>query len=107
MATPQHDLFSEDQTTKGMARHDDTATSKAAAAAVAVHLNNLQIAVLESFRTHGHMSARQVERRFPEYGFSTVRKRVSELNQMGLILPTGTETVSGKSPCTVYVAAPR
>lgn len=107
MATPQHDMFSEEQTTRGMIRREDPQTSQAAAVAVAVHLNSLQAAVLESFRTHGHMSARQVERRFPEYGFSTVRKRVSELNQMGLLLPTGAETVSGKSPCTVYIAAPR
>ena len=107
MATPQREMFSEDQTTTGMARREDAATSKAAAAAVAVHLNKLQFAVLEAFRTHGHMSARQVERRFPEYGFSTIRKRVSELNQMGLLLPTGAETVSGKTPCTVYIAAPK
>lgn len=96
MASHQGDMF----------RPTDPETSKTAAVAVAVHLNKLQAEVLEAYRFYGKMSARQMERKFPEYGFSTVRKRVSELYKLGLLVTDGTETASGKSPCTVYRLSP-
>ena len=92
----------DEPTTKGMVRRTDPATSLQAAVSVALKLNALQMEVLAAYREHGPMSARQAEVRFPDYGFSTIRKRVSELHKLGFLRDVGTETESGKTSATVY-----
>ena len=88
-----------------LARQADPATSHEAAALIATDLSALQTEVHAAFVRHGPASARQAED-WPElaYGFSTVRKRVSELAQMGLLIAEGTETESGRAKATVYRA---
>ena len=88
------------------ARKHDPDTSKAAAGAITGSLGKIQRLVLHTFRLHGPMSARQAERReeFYDYGFSTIRKRISELAQAGLLVADGTET-KGRCPATVYRVA--
>jgi len=88
-----------------LSRATDPATSHEAAAFIAANLNALQAEVHAAFVRHGPASARQAED-WPElaYGFSTVRKRVSELAQMGLLIAEGTETESGRAKATVYRA---
>jgi len=85
-------------------RRDDPPTSRGAAGAIEPQLGEIQRAVLAAFREHGAMSARQVEQLpiFQVYGFSTVRKRVSELAAAAYLRAVGTERESGASPCTVY-----
>ena len=107
----QEEMFGEElpwwkRGTKGMVRKHDPETSELAAEAVAPRISALQAEVLERIKyLRQPTSARQLEASFPEYGFSTIRKRVSELHKMGLLIADGTETESGKSPCTVYRAA--
>lgn len=74
-----------------LARTSDPDTSHEAAAAVAPHLTFIQQAVLKAYREHGPMTARTCER-LPElsmYGFSTVRKRISELLHAGRLETCG------------------
>jgi hypothetical protein len=89
-----------------MFRRSDPLTSRSAAAVVLPSLNRLQVAVLEAYRAHGPMSARQAERleEFSDYGFSTVRKRISELHQAGLLVEAGLDH-SGRAPCRIYELA--
>lgn len=89
-------------------RTADPATSRAAGEGVAEHLGAIQRAVLAAYAAHGALSARQAEQ-LPElaaYGFSTVRKRVSELAAKGYLRATGTERASGRTPATVYACVP-
>jgi hypothetical protein len=89
-----------------MFRAGDPGTSKAAAASVeAADLGKIQRLVMAMFRTHGPMSARTAEQ-LPEaepYGFSTIRKRISELAAAAYLVARGTE---GHPPATVYVVNP-
>ncbi len=89
------------------ARESDPPTSHAAADAIEPSLGALQRAVVEFYRLHGPQSARQAERRscFAQYSPSTIRKRISELHQAGLLVVVGTETESGRVPATVYAVA--
>ena len=87
-----------------LVRHTDPPTSHEAAGTIAAKLNTLQQAVHAAFLHHGPASARQAEA-WPElrtYGFSTVRKRVSELARVGYLVEVGTETDSGHTRATVY-----
>ena len=76
-----------------LARATDPATSHQAAEAIAGDLSKLQALVLEAFHRYGEMTARRAERlpEFEAYGFSTIRKRVSELHRAGRLLAVGTE----------------
>lgn len=89
-------------------RRDDPPTSQAAATTVRPQLGEIQLAVLAAYRQHGPMSARQAEGlpEFAAYGFSTVRKRVSELGAAGFLRPCGVERESGASPCVIYEVVP-
>jgi len=92
--------------TRRLVRRRDPQPSKEAAAEIAPALSALQQIVHAAFLRHGPSSARQAER-WPElkgYGFSTVRKRVSELARAGLLLIEGTEALSGRTKATVYRA---
>lgn len=86
-----------------LARARDPATSKAAAAVVEVLLTELQAKVLEAFRRRGPLTARTAERlpEFADYGFSTVRKRISELAALGCLEPAGVDR-SRRAPATIY-----
>ncbi|MCP4661019.1 MAG: hypothetical protein GY856_36925 [bacterium] len=89
-----------------MSRKDDPGTSKQAAAIVLDSLGSIQRLVLEVYREHGAMTARTAERlpEFESYGFSTIRKRISELAQAGYLREAGIDR-TGKAPCTIYEAA--
>jgi len=88
---------------RGMVRRSDPHTSLEAAATVTPHLSAIQGKVLDAFERHGAMSARQVEQlpEFAAYGFSTIRKRVSELAAAGLLVHDGVDR-TGRAPCTRY-----
>lgn len=85
-------------------RTGDPGTSAAAADQIRAQLNQLQVRVLQAFRRHGRMSARQAERleEFRRYGFSTIRKRISELAAAGLLVEDGVEEEHGPSPSIAY-----
>jgi predicted ArsR family transcriptional regulator len=87
-----------------LARRTDPETSHEAARVVREKLTVLQQAILEAFRDVGPMSARQAERLgvFGLWGFSTVRKRISELAAAGLLEEYGSEKESGRTGATVY-----
>lgn len=86
-----------------MTRNDDPDTSRGAADVVRPELGKIQRLVLEVFGRHGAMTARSAERRseFYDYGFSTIRKRISELAQAGLLVEVGVDTTR-RAPCTIY-----
>jgi hypothetical protein len=87
-----------------LVRHTDPSTSHEAAGVIAEKLNAIQQAVYAAFLERGPASARQAEA-WPElrtYGFSTVRKRVSELARAGFLVAVGAETESGQVKATVY-----
>lgn len=86
-----------------MTRATDPSTSEGAAAVVRPGLGKIQRAVLHAYYREGPMSARRAERLryFKDYGFSTIRKRISELGGAGMLRACGTDT-SGRAPCTVY-----
>jgi hypothetical protein len=88
-----------------MAHRDDPETAKEAAVGIAGHLPRLQQRVFAAFIEHGPMTAKTAERlpEFAQCGFSTVRKRISELHQRGLLRDTG-RTDNG---CTVYEVTPQ
>lgn len=97
----QGDLFGQpppERVPGPMYRKDDRVTSVAAAHAVEPKVNELHLAVLTAlgpFGTHG-LTAEELEQlpQFRLYGPSTVRKRISELAQMGRISEAGTRTNS-------------
>ena len=86
-----------------LARQSDPATSHEAGEVVRPHLGKIQRLVLDAFTAHGSMTARTAERLpcFSDYGFSTIRKRISELAREGLLVERGVDR-SGKAPATVY-----
>lgn len=87
-----------------MFRSSDPETSREAAAKVAPHVTKLQARVLDAFRKHGPMCAKRAERlaEFSDLGFSTVRKRISELHQAGHLVRSGV-----RDGGTVYAVADR
>lgn len=90
-------------------RRTDPSTSEAAARVLEGSLGDIHRAVLRVFQLEGEpISARQAERAvsLQAYGFSTVRKRVSELAAAGMLVAVGTETESGRTPATTYQLAP-
>lgn len=74
-----------------MARKSDPDTSHEAAGTVCANLGQLQRRVLTAFQQRGPMTAKECEALpcFADLGFSTVRKRASELAAAGLLEPTG------------------
>ena len=88
--------------TKAVARRTDPPTSHQAAAAITPHLGRIQQLVYDVYTDHGAMSARYAEKlpEFDDYGFSTIRKRISELAQMGLLQQVGFEP--GRTPAIIY-----
>lgn len=76
-----------------LARNTDPTTSRDAAASVEGQLNTIQRDVLDAFKKHGSMTDAQLNKLFDDnghnYAESTVRKRRSELTQLGLIKGTG------------------
>ena len=93
---------------RAAARRADPGTSAAAAARVSDKLTRVQGEVLVAFLEDGPMSARQCERAERwngRAGFSTIRKRVSELASAGLLEWFGEERGTEKrpeTPATVY-----
>ena len=86
-------------TTETMHRRSDPETSVRAADGLKPHLSRLQQQVLDAVRQrHGGrgMTDGEVERlpEFKRYGYSTIRKRMSELRRLGLLRWTG-ETRDG------------
>ncbi len=88
-----------------MARRNDPTTSKEAAGVVEPELGKIQRLVLQVFRARGPMTARTAERleEFEAYGFSTIRKRISELAAEGYLVSTGIDR-TGRAPATIYEA---
>lgn len=84
-------------------RKGDPETSGAAAQVAKENLGRIQAAVLEAFQVYGPMTARKAERLpcFETYGFSTIRKRISELAQGGRLREIGIDR-SGRAPATIY-----
>ena len=110
MMEDQRDLFPTplpDYVTRPMVRRTDPATSKAAANVVRPKLGKIQAEVLLALEKYGRMTARTAERLpcFDTYGFSTIRKRISELAAGGHLREAGTDT-AGRAPCTIYEATP-
>lgn len=86
-----------------LVRSSDPTTSHAAAAVIEKVLSELQLVVLLAYADHGKMSARTIERidYLDEYGFSTIRKRVSELSKSGHLVKVGEDT-SRRTPIAVW-----
>ena len=86
-----------------MSRTTDPGTSEESAAVVLPHLGKIQTLVLEVFEARGQMTARTAERlpEFEAYGFSTIRKRISELAAEGYLEAVGVDR-TGKAPATIY-----
>jgi hypothetical protein len=83
-----------------MARRSDPDTSKQAARTIVRRAPGLLQRVYAAFVTRGPMTAKDAEQlpEFAAFGFSTVRKRVSELHRKGYLRNTGRI----ESGCTVY-----
>ena len=89
-----------------MSRDADPDTSRDAASVIRVDLGRIQALVLNAYLEHGPMTARTCERLavFEEYGFSTIRKRISELASSGFLRECGVDR-SRRSPATIYEAS--
>lgn len=87
-----------------MFRQSDPETSRDAAARVLPHLSELQARVRLAFQTHGALTAKEAEQlpEFADLGFSTVRKRISELVKLEVLASAGVRDGS-----TVYQLAGR
>src|SRR5690242_8396268 len=93
-----------------MFRQSDPETSRSAAEAIAPHVTELQHRVLDVIRRRGPSTAKELEQLpdFEGWGFSTVRKRVSELatpkseGGLGLLVEVGVRERS-----TIYELAER
>ena len=85
-------------------RRLDPPTSAMAGDAIREHLSEIQTTIVHFYADGKERSARQLERdpTFARWGFSTVRKRVSELAAAGWLEPCGVETTCGTTPSTVY-----
>lgn len=97
-----------DHVLRPMARNTDPDTSHETAAVVRPELGKIQALVMKAYRAHGPMTARTCEclPEFDEYGFSTVRKRISELAAEGYLVASGVNR-SRRSPATIYRVAAR
>ena len=86
-----------------MTHVDGPDTEESAADVVRPHLGKIQALVLAAYEAHGPMSAREAERlpEFGDYGFSTIRKRISELASDGLLVALGIDH-TGRAPATIY-----
>ncbi len=95
----QGDLFVD----RPLARDSDPMTSRKAAAVIAGELGKIQRLVLDVYRARGQMTAREAERldEFADYGFSTIRKRISELYHGGYLKRVGVDKTK-RSPATIY-----
>jgi len=80
----------------GMVHHDDPVTSLEAAVVIARHRTELHDKIEAALRALGPMDDEQLEQlpQFAGYGPSTIRKRRSELFQMGVVTPCGVRTNS-------------
>lgn len=89
-----------------MARATDPGTSHGAADTVRPTLGKIQRLVLRTYIARGPMTARAAERldEFSSYGFSTIRKRISELAAERWLREVGVDK-SGRAPATIYAAA--
>jgi hypothetical protein len=88
-----------------LARPGDPDTSKQAALAISDRLTELQQQVYQTFVAAGPMTAKECED-LPEYetwGFSTVRKRCSELLARGWLVRTGVK----RGGCDEYTVKDR
>ena len=85
------------------ARTTDPATSHAAADVVRPRIGSIQRQVLNAFHRLGPMTARTAERLpiFDAYGFSTIRKRISELCRAGYLDIEGIDN-SKRAPASIY-----
>lgn len=99
----QTDLFS----TKGMVRNADPETSHEAAKVVVPHVGSTAELILTAYRRRGPMSARKAERlpEFSSYGFSTIRRRITDLHRSGELEECGIDH-DGRAPATIYRVAP-
>lgn len=86
----------------GMTHRDDPQTSHLAADVIRDKLPKIQQAVVDAIIKHGPMSGRQAEKlpEFECYGFATIRKRISELAQKGVLVNVGLDRDG--TPATVY-----
>ena len=93
---------------RATARRLDPPTSYAAGQVIEKSMSELQAKVVRYYSNDVARSARQLEQsdEFAAWGFSTLRKRVSELASAGWLEPVGVETTSGSTPATVYRIAP-
>jgi hypothetical protein len=85
------DLFTPPKELDGMVRVPDRSTSIDAATAVRKVLSDLHLAILEAFRQKGPMNDGELEllEGFEKYAYSTVRKRRTELVEMGKLVDSG------------------
>lgn len=100
----QPGLFEPPVPTKNeMARNTDPSTSHETAAIMVDRVPKIQAVVIAAYEKHGAMTARTAERlpEFGDYGFSTIRKRISELYQSGLLQECGVDR-SGRAPCMIF-----
>ncbi len=88
-------------------RASDPPGSHDAAALVAPSISETQALVVAAFVLHGPMTARTAERLscFGAYGFSTIRKRISELQLRGVL--EACPAVGGSAPGAIYRVANR
>lgn len=77
--------------TTGMTHRGDPSTSQESAVVIARRLNELHGLVLAALREHGPMTDEELELlpTFRGFGPSTIRKRRSELGQMGSVVACG------------------
>ena len=70
-------------------------------------IGKIQKEVLALFKTHGPMTALVAERKpeVSQYGFSTVRVRISEMMKLGLLEEAGVDR-SRRAPATIYGLTP-
>jgi hypothetical protein len=85
-------MFDEPDPIKGMVPRYAWQTEKDAALAIARHCKTkLQRQIIQAFKTHGAMTDEELENlpQFTHYGPTTVKKRRTELFQMGMVINTG------------------
>lgn len=73
--------------TKTLHRKNDPQTSQQAAAKLLPTLSERQALVLDAFRERGPMTSKEAEQlpRFSTWGYSSVRKRATELERLGYL----------------------
>jgi len=92
-----------------MVRRDDAETAIAAAARVQGRLSELQRRVLAEIERLGGATGEEVEQlpQFAALAPSTVRRRITDLRDAGLVVAAGERTNSRGLPMTVWRAAAR